>query len=188
MINLLPYNYRLAKRREYRHRLWLIIGMFFLATLLLQMIGFLPVYVLAKNQQLEIGILEKEVKDLADSRAGSSIGREIAELNQLVQKISNLEEDRLSEYLKTISVAIVPGVLVGRVGYVNNEKKGVQENGKVLSISGVAESREKLQQFAKNLSETPIFGEVFLPPSLLTKKEAISFVLPVPIAEIKSTP
>ncbi len=171
MINLLPQENRRKISREYKLRLFIIVLIFSLFTLLFLAISMTPslflsfnknkiavetVYASYSDKTKSADSIEKILKETSDKIKAINIdggGKRIIEI------LDRIIAER--ETIKLVSFEISPAV----------------ENARRVTLSGDASNRNTLVGFERRLKESSEFFNINLPVSSLTKEININFSL-----------
>lgn len=174
MTNLLPQKQKKEIKREYLLRListsLVVLGIIiFIASALLIPSYFLT-YLRSGSGEIQIDVIEKAIS-LQDENDASKI---LSETRQKLSIISTEDE--------SVVVDIIYSIL-------NEKNKTILINSflfrdDVMSIRGVAESRDDLVDFSKKLERVTMFNNVDLPISDLASSKDIEFSLKMEILKI----
>jgi len=175
MRNLLPNRVKQQLRTEYRLRLSIVGLLLFSVALLMAGVFLVPSYLLSASDKM---VVEDRMRFAeqgpAPQEAESSIERlELAQLQ--VELLSTLQKSTLfSDRLIQIIEQKPAGVRIGIFFYTTRD-----EGENMLTLSGVAETREDLLSFERSLKSEPDFSSVTLPVSNLAKDRDLSFLVTI---------
>lgn len=172
MFNLLPQDHQSFLKKEYRRRRATLILMSLFTLCVLGIITLFPSYLLSLQKEKEIST--------EDLDAGSDIRSEIATLNQTVNDLKNnvsivLENDshkRVYSILADVIEKRSKGIVLKSLLYGTEGDDPIK-----VSVVGVAETRENLLSFTKELETLSMFSNVNVPVSNFAKDRDIEFSL-----------
>lgn len=174
MINLLPEEYKKNIERKYEMRVFKVILLFILATLITATALLVPSYIISasKHDLAE----ERSLRVLSfNNEESSKIEAKIREVNVKLSIIKPVLEVPLHELIKLVVENKGNSVVIRSFNY---ESRGVTAK---LDLLGVAKTREALLGFVDRLEKEKIFAEVYSPVSNLVKEKDIEFVIQIGI-------
>lgn len=159
LINLLPYRIERRKRRKQAFFAGLglagLVGALIVVAIFL-LLQYLTIEQQRRNQYLstEIGKLELQIKDIANLRA------EIDGLKSRQKAVEDLQSDRNTpvHLLNELARSVPEGVYL----------TAIRQNDKVVNITGIAQTNERVSELLRNVSrdnewlEKPQLGEIKL--------------------------
>ena len=171
MFKLLTEEGRDKVRREYRTRRTILMLLALILVLVAGVVGLLPSYMLSNIREKEA--LER-VKILSNANIGSENGVELQtwflETNRRLKALSPvLDTDRPSNFIDKVLEQKVTGIKITGLSWVKAKDKTN------LSVSGVADDRQRLVMFEGKISSSGYFSNVTLPISDLAKDRNITF-------------
>lgn len=171
MLNFIPQEIKEEiKLRKQKKK----IVLFFLLIFLFEISFYLTSLAFYLKTQGEIELvnsLQKITKSQQETKALKEAKEKIISFNRLLSTIINFYQKRTlaSESLITLSKSIPQGVRITSISY-------SQESSSMI-IAGVAEKREDLIEFKRNLEKTGHFRKIDFPPSNWVKPENINFLI-----------
>lgn len=172
MINLLPNENKIANKKNYLTRLFVVIGAFSFIIIIISFILFLPVFF----------SLFFEGRDLASQLDFMKKSDVLAETESIHSDLKELNS-KLSLYEKNKSEAVVLSALIEKIVYlktggikINNfEYKKDKNKGGSITIDGKSDSRSSLISFKKKMEDDGAFNNISSPLSNLLKDADITF-------------
>lgn len=173
MINLLPKDEKEKLEKEQKQRFWVLALSLFSATLFLGFVMLWPAYFLAGDF-------------FDDGLDSTSLKPEDAISNEKIQNLPLEIKSKLAlfrpntavlspaDYFFEIAENLPAGVVVNSISF-RLSQNYKNKTGQVISISGLAASRELLISFAERLQKIKLFSEVEIPVSNLTKDKNLPF-------------
>lgn len=172
MFNLLPQNRKDEIRRTYRMRLVVVALLLFLAIETVSILLLLPSYIISRENtdsaRQNLATLQNRLKK--------------TDVETLTKEMRKTKE-RL-DFLKTASTTTrVTDILAASLGKrpaglsvreVHAGKNGAFWN---VELRGIAENREMLRSFARELRTSPVFSSVEVPVSSFAKEVELNFVV-----------
>lgn len=170
--NLLPPIEKKEIRIEYLVRLSTVVVLLLTGAVCAGLIALLPTYL---KVQSDIATLEFDVGDSRSSATSSTgVGGADQQLLSNVQKTLAVFDDTLRQGQVT---EIIDTALSVRPDSVAVEGVAYNHESHVVTLEGVASSRDALVAYARALEDTPLFGRVPLSLSDLAKNADIRFQL-----------
>ena len=171
MFKLLTEEGRDKVRREYRTRRTILMLLALILVLVVGVIGLLPSYILSNIREKEA--LER-VRVLSNANIVGENGVELQtwllETNRRLKALSPaLDTDRPSNFVDKVLEQKVTGIKITGFSWMKVKDKTT------LSVSGVAEDRQRLVMFENKISSSGHFSSVTLPISDLAKDRNITF-------------
>jgi len=175
MLNLLTPEEKKSIKREYRVRTAAVIVMFMFFTVVFAIAGLLPAYfhvtVNLKIRNTDLANLAVQSEQEGDDSVALALGRTDTILNFI-----EIEED-----LETVPTYIIERALTARPVGVNITTLSfdTSEVGRVLTITGGANTRASLIEYSRNLGSQPGFLSANVPAEDLAQATNIDFRLTV---------
>lgn len=170
MINLIPKEEKAHIIEEYRRRLLVIFLLLLLFTATAMLFLSLPTYVLFSAKHKTVLDSLEIAKHLSSERRDVETETAVRDLNDRVSVvISSVQKRSVVDIVSTIVSKKIDGIHIQRISYDERQSSGV------VSISGVASSRERALSFVKALEDSQIFSNVNLPVGSLVKEKDLSF-------------
>jgi len=145
LINLLPYREEKRKRRKNAFFAGLVLAALVGAALVLAayaLLQYLTSEQQRRNQYLgqEIGLLEVQIKDIANLRA------EIESLKSRQRAVEDLQTDRNTpvHLLNELARHVPEGIYL----------TGIRQDNKIVTVSGIAQTNERVSEFLRNTSRS----------------------------------
>jgi hypothetical protein len=176
MLNLLPEQEKYFIKKEYKNRRSVVAWALLFCTLMIALISLLPSYVLSTQKRDEESL---KVASFAKSSALEESKNLSAEILLANKKINALKPDNYiytNEIFDDILSGQVVGVKVLRFSIARKNTERID-----VVVGGVAEKRESLLLFQKNLKKIDRFIEVVLPVSDLVKDSDINFSIKITV-------
>jgi len=175
MINLIPIEEKKKIRKDFYYRFFVLFFIMLGLLTIVLIVATLPAYFISLEKKISINsrleIQKNEVMPELDQQAQT-------ELKDLDAKLSLLDKAKRNKYVfsqKVVSEIIskkITGIKINRITYDNDSLEG-----RVISVSGLAQNRETLLLFRKALEEDNSFKNVDLPISNFVKGTDIEFSL-----------
>ncbi len=175
MINLLPFRNKKELLSEERWRIFLILGIVFLAFLICFSLILYSIKIYLSGQiTVQRILLETEEKKFKTSET-QNLEKEISFFNKELLELKSFYQKQLNptEILEKISATLPDGVYLTTLSFnplTGNDKYLIQ-----ISLSGFCPAREILIAFKQNLESVENFGEVDFPPSNWLELTDINF-------------
>ncbi len=175
MINLLPPEHRTSVEREYKFRLASAYILLISIAIFIGVVLLLPSYFFASTQER---VAEQELAILESS--SESVEREAinTQLRETKERLINLtrteDKEPVFALIDTMSSHKQDEVSITNISY----SRGNQGNS-LLSVGGVAATRDALLDFKRALETDTLFEEIELPVSSLAKEEDIQFSIQI---------
>ncbi|MEK7572421.1 MAG: hypothetical protein AAB493_01000 [Patescibacteria group bacterium] len=175
MINLIPIEQKKKIVMSFYYKLAVMVFFMFGVSVFMASFAILPSYILSSmkknivNQKLEIQALEPIPK--LDEQTLATLNS----LNSRLDLIEKIKDDKYIISQKVIKEVVsrkISGIKITHIFYENNPA-----NGKKISISGIASSRERLLLFRQAFEDYTVFKKVDLPISNFVKGSNIKFNL-----------
>lgn len=164
MINLLPFEDKIAIKREYQGRLYVVIGLFFASAMIVSMVFLTPTFFLLDGYKADLNHQIALSSQRAEALDTEAIISEIKELNSKVNVLKSAQENLgLSSRIEKIIKMKTKEVRIINFNYENAR----------ISMSGAAGTRQSLLNFINSLKKE--FGaENMVSPisNLLNEKDA----------------
>jgi len=181
MFNVLPQEEKIAIQKEYRVRRLIVIGVFFIITLIIGLILLFPSYLVSQiNAQNTASLLEAIQQELQKSKSHVATPEDISALRE---KIALLNAAKSS-----VSVSNLFSIIVAKKGNAvqlsNFTFKKNSDGTLELAVGGNARTRDALTQFSRALEADPAFSAVDLPISSLAKDKDIDFTMTITVRQI----
>lgn len=175
MINLLPKEAKEVMVREYRLRA-VVLGMGAgTLALILGMVFLVPGYLFVRNQQSQYDNLLASVRSRNEQSVTSDVEKRAKTVNGDVALIEGTFKARsalASTVADLVQKHVVAGIALSSLEYDRGEDATAKAH---LSLRGIADTREALIAFAKELSGDSAFAAVDSPISALAPREKLSF-------------
>lgn len=166
-MNFLPEENKIAIKKEYLRRLFMVAGFFIFSSILISIILLLSTFLLLKGQK---GNLERQLS-LSQQRLAQSEAKDTANVVQeLNKKISILENGQKNIREKS---AIIKNIISRKT-----EKIAINEfifDKDRISIQGFSDKRINMLDFINSLKQEKSFKKVESPISNLLKEKDIEF-------------
>jgi len=170
MFKLLTEEEKVEVKQEYSRRRSATMLMALIFVIVVEIIGLLPSYVLSNARYNEVFERTKILKTVSQNKEDKELKKRLARLNLALEVLSpDLDIDRPSKYLNEILDERGSGISV--TGYSWSKKEGKV----LLSLNGIALSRQDLIAFQDTINLSGHFSEVVLPISNLAQDRDISF-------------
>lgn len=173
MINLIPIEEKEEIKKDFYNRFLSSLFVVFCFAVFISLVMMLPSYVISLEKKnstnQKLGALKNEIMPEIDQKA-------LVSIKDLDMRLALLENARKKEFIfskKVIDEIIskkVPGIKINKFFYENDSLEG-----KKISITGIAQNREKLLLFRQALEEDILFKNVDLPISNFVKGSDINF-------------
>lgn len=175
MINLIPKEERKKMTIDFYCRLGTIFLMTINFSILIAIVTILPVYFISsvKNNTTSMKLVaqKNEPLPLLDQQTVELI----KEVNSKLDLVEGANKDKFLVSEKVINAILVekkPEIKITQIGYTLDLTQG-----KIITLEGVAPSREFLLSFRQALENSPVFKKVDLPISNFVKGSDIKFYL-----------
>lgn len=183
MINLLPVEEKQKIRNLYRLRAAIVSLCMFSILLIAMSLGLTPSYLSARIRHQALSL---EVSGSQDD--GAKKAELLAKAEAANQTVSILLAGRRtrppSEHIRAILSKKVAGIRIGDIGYTSSTRAESPEDVRILlTLSGVASTRETLLLFAKTLESDKMFSSVDLPISNFVKNQNLPFTINIEITD-----
>ncbi len=171
MFKLLTEDGQKKVEREYKTRRTIVMLLAFILVLIVGVIGLLPSYILSNIREKEA---LTRVKILSNSNLEGENGAELqawlVETNRRLKALSpKLDTDRPSNFVEQVLEQKLAGIRITALTWLRSKDKIT------LSVTGVAEDRQKLVMFENKINSSGYFSNVTLPISDLAKDKDILF-------------
>lgn len=173
MINLIPNEEKKRKVKDFYFRLSVVLFTILGFSFVVAALSIMPSYFLTTvkinfiSQALQMQ--ENQPVTLPDQQTNT----EIADLQN---KLRLFEKNRTNTYL--VSKQVIDEILSKKMSDIKIMQIGFNDSpdkGKIINITGIAGSRERLLLFRQALSADPVFKKVDLPVSNFVKGSNITF-------------
>ena len=177
MINLIPNEEKKRMTLDFNNRLWVLFLLVMNFSILVACISIVPAYIFSvdKNAAVKKNLDYQNAHPL-DSGQQQSLDT-VKALNNKLLLIKNAEESKILISQRVVNAILLnkdPKIKITQIDY--TESDPVQ--GKKISISGTAPTREDLLAFRQTLEEnTSAFKKVDLPISNFVKESDLQFSL-----------
>lgn len=175
-MNLLTLKEKKSIKREYIVRVVTVAVMFLFFTMVFAVAGILPAYF---QVTVDLKIKQDDLEQLAvesEREGDDTVALALAKTDTILGFLSPEEKtDRVlsTEVVRSALVARPSGVQVTTLSFDSSE------NGRVLTILGVAGTRGALIEYSRSLEEQPSFLRVNIPAEDLAETENIEFRITV---------
>jgi len=172
MLSFLPKKNKQTLLLEYKLRVVTTICFFVCVLFVIALVGLLPSYL---NEKAQADVLRTQFGE-----EGTDEEKAI-----MVRRLSNhVLVEYLAKEIKSLSAKEKFSVTISQI--LNDTQSGISLrsfliNEKSVSVSGVADTRTNLTLFQKNLKNNPLFKEVNLPLSDITKNIEAPFTIEIKI-------
>lgn len=170
MFNLLLPQDKVAVYREYMTRLVIVALGAFICLEIIGVIALLPSYILLRSDERTALVKKTQVQNQTEN----------SELTSIVTA-TKISVDGLHTTPQILFRELIAGITQARgQGIKLNDIEYITDAGKIhLQISGVAQTRQSLVVFSKELQKNPLFGSVEVPISDFVKEKNIEFSLDI---------
>ncbi|MBU0999320.1 hypothetical protein KKG24_03395 [Patescibacteria group bacterium] len=175
MINLIPKEEKKKMIKAFYYRLGILFVVMLNLCLLVAFFSILPSYFISsvKNSLINTRLENQKLKLLPPLGEESlALIKDIDNKLSLVEKFEKNKFLVSSEVINAILLQKIPDIKITQILYKNDEI-----NGRKISITGIAPSREVLLLFRQLLEDSPAFTSVDLPISNFVKGSDINFHL-----------
>lgn len=172
MFKLLPEKEKRIIKKEYNLRRFVVVTIFVGAIFFIAIITILPSYITSIYKREETSQIMENTKKLSDLKDEVSINNQLSEINDQIKIL----EPSLSYVDVFMLIQEVTSVRGNSIKIENILLKKEKEQYK-LTISGIADNRESLLTFKRNLDNTEKFLSVDLPISNFAKDVNIDFTM-----------
>lgn len=175
MINLIPNQEKKRKVKDFYFRLGVVFLVTMAVCILINLVAILPAYFLSSVKK---NLVEEKLATQKSDPIPITDQNTLATITDLKSKLDLIEKAEQGKYLVSTSVINevllkkMPDIKITEISYNYNST-----NGKKVSISGIAPSRERLLLFRNALQEDVAFKKVDLPISNFIKGSDIEFSL-----------
>src|SRR3990167_9368714 len=170
MFKLLTEEERQKVAHEYAMRRAIVILLTLILVLVVGIIGLLPSYVLSNARENEALERMRIMCSVGEREDDATLQVWLKETNRKLQVLSPaLDTDRPSDFIEKILDQRITGIAVTDFSWARAKDKVI------LSINGVATSRQSLITFENRINSSKYFSEVALPISNLAKDKDIDF-------------
>lgn len=188
MSNLLPEQYRKTLVREYKLRRLIVVTWFVFILSLISLAFFVPAFVFIKIDESLVGLQDNKSASAPTDAVGNetkNVSKTLAELDRASKIARELGSNPVAfsvyEVMRVLQFK-PPSIRINEVAYVNKQTVAVDDGGSagskiVVTMKGVADTRESLTVFGKFLAARPEFENVDVPISSFTKTTDIDFSL-----------
>lgn len=175
MINLVPNEEKKVMKQSFYYRLSTIFFVALGCCMLIASIALIPAYVSSMEKKSSLNNkLEIQKTENIDAK-GAEVTGIIDNLDKKITLVEQTEKNKFSvseKIIKEILSHKIPQVKITEISFNSTVK-----DGRKVSVSGLASSREQLFLFRKSLEEDPAFKMVDLPISNFVKGSNIKFSL-----------
>jgi hypothetical protein len=175
MINLIPNEEKKKKVKDFYFRLAVVFFMVLGFSMMIATVAIMPSYFLSLVKKNLVNTL---LEGLESNPISSRDQETLNTINDLKNKLKIIEGTQKSEY--SISKRVINEILVNKMPDIEINEisyESISPGGKLVSIKGVAPSRERLLLFRRALEDDVAFKKVNLPISNFIKGSNISFSL-----------
>jgi len=170
MFKLLTEKERQKVAHEYAMRRAIVILLTLILVLVVGIIGLLPSYVLSNARENEALERMRIMGSVGEREDDATLQAWLKETNRKLQVLSPaLDTDRPSDFIEKILDQRITGIAVTDFSWARAKDKVI------LSINGMATSRQSLITFENRINSSKYFSEVALPISNLAKDKDIDF-------------
>lgn len=175
MINLIPNEEKTKIKKDFYFRLLIVFFVMLTLIIIISAIAILPAYIISVENKTSISQkLEQQKNEIMPELDQKSL----VAIKELDARILLLEKARKNKYLfseRVINEILSDKVLGIKIKSISYEKDLV--SGGRITITGIAESRERLLLFRRTLEDNESFKDVDLPISNFVKGRDIEFGL-----------
>lgn len=173
MFTLIPKDYRVKIIRSYRTRLALVCVILLIFAVLILIGFFLPTYVNVSSEYKTLVEQESTVNKSIATKNNDDLSKTIKNLTTNINFINRPDKSSMDEILKIFDYEN-SNVKINKIDY-----KITTLEAYTIVVSGIANNRKSLSDFAKDLEMEKSFKKVDLPISNLAKDSDISFVITI---------
>ncbi|HYC34757.1 MAG TPA: PilN domain-containing protein [Candidatus Paceibacterota bacterium] len=173
MFTLLPENFKKDLMKEYRTRLAVVSGMLLLLLLVSSIILFLPSYITATTEHAASATQEAVLLSSINAKTEDGFSKTLDDLKQDIDLITTGSKP-VSPVIEAMYAQVTSGITINSVDYSATEDQNF-----ILTVTGVASSRNDLSRFAKELQKEESFAEVNLPIANLAKDVNAPFTIAI---------
>ena len=176
MLNLLPEEQREKIKKEYKIRRLVVASFFIFISLVIASVSLLPPYLISKEKLDESN---KHLNTFSNSpiiKKSQDLSSETDAINGKIKSLSVSNSVYIYDILNKILDKKTDQISIKNFVYLKKDNNNVS-----VTLSGLANSRESLIGFEKNLQNETYFSSVDFPVSNLAKDTNIDFSIQIGI-------
>ncbi|MFH1200950.1 MAG: hypothetical protein V1484_01310 [bacterium] len=175
MINLIPKEEKKKMLKDFYFRLAILFVTMLNFCILIALFSILPSYFISsmKHSLIKANLENQKLEPLPPS--GKNSLALVQDINKKLILVENFEKNKFLISTKVINAILLkkrPDIKITQIVYENNEI-----DGRKISLTGIAPSREVLLLFRQALEDSSTFKDVNLPISNFVKGSNINFYL-----------
>ncbi len=175
MFNVLPDILKQEIIHEYRSRRFLIIVLFVLSLQIFALVLLFPSWITSLYREKKSAVALEAMNQSLLAKNVSSVGDLIQVTNKKLRVLTTtLEYPKIVPLLQSISDNKIPAIHINRISD-SSENSAASE----IILSGVAETRDDLVKFIKNLNTIQSIASVTSPIGNLAKNKNIDFTIQI---------
>lgn len=179
MFNDLPENLKNEFKKQYYIRLTIVTGLFIILVQVVSMFFIFPSWTLSVSKKQELtSSIDAFSSSTINNRSGSG-ALSISTTNQILHILNiNFGYPHAIPLYNAVLLLKKPGVQLSKFSYSSKS-----DTDALMSIEGIASTREVLVTFVKDLKSSGSFTSVDLPVSNLAQDTHINFVISIVISK-----
>ncbi len=178
MFNVLPDILKEEIAHEYKFRRLLVVAFLVLFVEIFSLTLFFPSWIVSKYREQDAVQVMNEINESPTAKSTHSVSNVISSTNAKLRILNTqLEYPKIIPLLEALSANKIPAIHIQHALFDYSNASALQ-----VTLEGVADTRESLVIFLKNLHTTPTFKVISSPISNLTKDKNIEFSIYITLA------